>query len=58
MTMFKRILCNHEFKRVYGIYGDEINHISLKAVYRSVWRCEKCDKLMLSKSLDKLDTEK
>lgn len=55
MTMFKRILCKHEFQRVHTISGDEINQVSLKVVYRSVWRCEKCGKLTLSKDLHKLD---
>lgn len=58
MTVFKRILCKHEFQRVHTIGGDEINQASLNVVYRSVWRCEKCGKLTLSKSLDELETNK
>lgn len=51
MKWIKRLFCNHEYRFSRNIHGDEINFISLKHVYRSIWKCNKCDKLKLEKYL-------
>jgi len=34
-----------------NIYGDEINSVSLRKVYRSFWKCKHCDKIELREKL-------
>lgn len=48
LGMIKRLACKHEWEFVRNIYGDEIN---LYGGRRSVWRCGRCGKAKLSKSL-------
>lgn len=43
--LFKRLFCEHRFEHVRNIYGDEINRVSLRHVYRSVWQCSRCGKV-------------
>jgi hypothetical protein len=44
MNFLKRMFCNHDFKFVRNIYGDEIIECGWK---RSVWICQKCGKTAL-----------
>lgn len=42
--LIQKYRCKHEnaiFVR--NIYGDEINNVSLKKVYRSWWKCNECE---------------
>jgi len=39
--------CHHEWRFERGIYGDEINHVSLSKIYRSWWKCRLCGKRQL-----------
>ncbi len=48
MSILKRLFCKHEYEWVRNIYGDEIN---ATGGYRSVWRCAKCGKRVLSHEL-------
>jgi len=34
--------CNHEYKFISNIYGDQINYYNGK---RSIWKCKKCGKI-------------
>lgn len=53
MNIIKRLLCRHEHKTcVTNFYGDMINRISLRKVYRSAWRCEDCGKIIYSEKLE------
>jgi hypothetical protein len=47
IALIKR-LCHHEYVWVRNIYGDEINAVGGR---RSLWRCKKCGKLLLSNAL-------
>lgn len=40
--LIQKIGCDHEYKWVRNIYGDEINLTDGK---RSIWKCFKCDKI-------------
>lgn len=52
MKIIKRILCKHEnLDFVRNIYGDEINRISLKYIYRSKWVCKDCGKTIYKSEL-------
>lgn len=43
MKFWDMFFCKHEGDEfIRNIYGDEINAVSLKTVYRSWWRCRKC----------------
>lgn len=47
MKIIRRIFCKHKnLIFVRNIYGDEINQISLKHTYRSIWVCEDCGKII------------
>ena len=48
MSFIKRLFCKHEYEFERNIYGDEINHVG---GCRSWWRCRKCGKRVLDKSL-------
>ncbi len=48
-----RFLCKHRRTQwIRNIYGDEINHVSLRAIYRSWWQCTDCGELLLRKELN------
>jgi hypothetical protein len=51
MRLFKK--CDHEFETISNFYGDYIDYISFKKIYRSRLRCKKCGKEVLSEYLDK-----
>lgn len=54
MNIFKRIFCKH--KNIYwvrNIYGDEINDISSRHIYRSIWRCKDCGRTFYKEILVK-----
>jgi len=42
--LVRRWRCRHEWRFERGIYGDEINHVSLSKIYRSWWKCRLCGK--------------
>lgn len=42
----KRLFCNHFYRRIRTVHGDEINH---RNGYRSEWQCNQCGKRILSK---------
>ena len=43
----KQIVCKHEnLEFIRNIYGDEINRVSLKHIYRSIWKCKDCGKII------------
>ena len=47
MKIIRRIFCKHKnLIFVRNIYGDEINQVSLKHTYRSIWVCEDCGKII------------
>ena len=48
MEILKRLFCKHEYKFVRNIYGDEI---ILCGWNRSVWKCDKCGKIIYRKEL-------
>ena len=48
MSLFKKLLCKHEFVFVRNIYGDEIIERGWK---RSIWRCDKCGSTSLRADL-------
>jgi hypothetical protein len=47
----KSLFCIHEYQFERNIFGDEINKISTKKIYRSEWRCQKCEKLKYKEKL-------
>ena len=46
--LFRLKKCEHDWKFVRNIYGDEINHCG---GYRSLWECRKCGRLQWRESL-------
>lgn len=47
MKTLKKIFCKHEnLEFIRNIYGDEINRVSLKHIYRSIWKCKDCGKIV------------
>lgn len=59
MKIIKRILCKHEnLDFVRNIYGDEINWISTKHLYRSIWVCRECGKIIYKGELYKREEAK
>ena len=52
MKIFKKLLCKHKFVFNRNIYGDEINRISLRKIYRSKWVCSDCGKVKYKESLE------
>lgn len=41
------MFCKHKnLKFIRNIYGDEINYISLKMIYRSEWKCKDCGRIV------------
>ena len=46
---FKRLICSHEFKTLYNIHGDMINHFN---GHRRMNKCIKCGKGKLGSELD------
>lgn len=47
MKIVRRIFCKHKnLNFVRNICGDEINHASLKHIYRSIWVCEDCGEII------------
>lgn len=46
--LIQKIRCNHEYKWVRNIYGDEINSTGGK---RSIWKCFKCNKIQYRNEL-------
>lgn len=51
MKVLKSLICKHDYQFNCNIIGDAINYINLKKVYRSIWKCSKCDKYKLEKYL-------
>lgn len=51
--IFYRIKCKHNDLEFYkNIYGDNINGYSSGVpIYRSIWRCKNCGKLILRENL-------
>lgn len=50
--MLKKLFCKHEdLEFVRNIYGDEINRINYRKIYRSIWLCKKCGKQIYKGSL-------
>ena len=50
--LVKQMLCKHKDQQfVRNIYGDEINRISTKHIYRSEFRCKTCGKLIYHQGL-------
>jgi len=48
----KRIFCRHKNQTFYrNIYGDEINWVSLRKLYRSWWICDRCGQLIAHQHL-------
>lgn len=42
-----KLFCKHKNQKwVRNIYGDEINRISTRKIYRSEWRCADCGKVI------------
>ena len=59
MKIIKRIFCKHKnLIFVRNIYGDEINQVSLKHTYRSIWICEDCGKIIYKGELCEGDEAK
>lgn len=52
MGFFTRLLCDHKYKYVRSIHGDEINH---RNGARSEWKCRHCNKVVYSKYLTYLN---
>jgi hypothetical protein len=52
MKFIKRLFCRHSYAFYSNIYGDAIIDWGWK---RSLWRCEKCDKLQARDDLVKDD---
>ena len=48
--LFRLKKCEHDWKFVRNIYGDEINHCG---GYRSLWECRKCGRLQWREQLYK-----
>ena len=45
--LLKQIVCKHEnLEFIRNIYGDEINKVNLKYIYRSIWKCKDCGKII------------
>lgn len=43
--MVKQLFCKHKSQKfIRNIYGDEINRISTKKIFRSEWKCKNCGK--------------
>lgn len=51
MKSLKRLFCKHDYKFSCDIGGDAINNISTKVVYRSIWKCSKCENCKFEKYL-------
>ena len=50
--MLKQLFCRHKDKKfIRNIYGDEINRLSTKKIYRSEWKCNKCGKTIYDTKL-------
>lgn len=50
--IFKSLFCKHKYiVFVRNIYGDEIDKISLKYIFRSKWRCKCCGKIVYKDKL-------
>ena len=46
-TLIKQLLCNHDKQEcITNFSGEYINAISTNKIYRSAWRCVKCNKLI------------
>jgi len=43
----KRLFCKHDYEFLENIYGDEINYLNC----RSLWKCKKCGKIKKSNKL-------
>lgn len=57
--LIKRRFCKHKnISFVRNIYGDEINHISLRKVYRSWWKCSDCGFYIPKGKLVETESEK
>lgn len=52
MGFFKRLMCDHSYKKLRTIHGDEINH---RNGARSEWECRECSKRVFSKYLTYLE---
>ena len=50
MNLLKPLFCKHDYSLVRTIHGDEIIGLGFK---RSEWKCNECNKIKLSESLDK-----
>lgn len=52
--IIQRIFCKHENKRcLTNIHGDYINHVSSgRRIYRSIWGCPDCGRIIMSEYLD------
>lgn len=50
--IYRCFFCKHQdLIFIRNIYGDEINRISTKKVYRSLWYCKKCHKEIYKQEL-------
>lgn len=50
--MLKQLFCKHKNQRfIRNIYGDEINRISTKKIFRSEWKCSDCGKVIYHSEL-------
>ena len=51
-VMLKRLFCKHKDQKfIRNIYGDEINRISTKKIFRSEWKCNECGKTIYHSEL-------
>lgn len=51
-SIFKAILCKHNYVMVRNIHGDEIIHLGYA---RSEWKCDKCGWITYSQYMNKLE---
>lgn len=48
-----KLFCKHKNQKwVRNIYGDEINRISTRKIYRSEWKCADCGKTIYHHDLN------
>lgn len=49
----KRLNCKHTNQKcITNFYGDAINMISTKKIYRSAWECKDCGEILYSEYLE------
>jgi len=52
MNILKRLKCNHEYETISNYYGDYINYVSLRHIYRRSAKCKNCGKIKYFSDLD------